>query len=433
MHTAGPYTQEKLVLIIGLVISFVSASIALYSTLVSPVRSETAVIESNISDVMADRSVYGFCLADYDVDYFTLKENDFLGTILADRGIAYERIDEIARLAEDVYSVKMLRPGKQCAFIRKKGTGFVDCFVYEPNKYQYVLYHLYDEPHVEIHDHEVEKCVEHSVGTVEGSLWYTMESLGHSYELISKMEDALAWVVSFQHIQNGDEYRLIYEHDYIDGEPIGVGKLLGASFTTGGQTTHSVYYESEKYRGFFDPEGRPMKRAFLKAPVQYSRISSRYNPRRFHPILKRYKGHFGTDYAAPYNTPIMAVADGTVTKASYTSGNGNYVKIKHDGVYETQYLHMSRFAKGITPGVRVRQGDIIGYVGSTGLATGPHVCFRFWKNGRQVDHLRENLPPPDPMSEEELPAFFNVRDEMIPQLVSLAPEDANTTSDSTNP
>ena len=155
-----------------------------------------------------------------------------------------------------------------------------------------------------------------------------------------------------------------------------------------------------------------MKKAFLKSPVEYARISSRFSLNRFHPILKRNKGHFGTDYAAPKGTPIRAVADGTITKASYTSGNGNFVKIKHDKVYETQYLHMCKFGPGIRPGVHVKQGQTIGYVGSTGLATGPHVCFRFWKNGRQVDPLREKMPPPQAMDPKTLPEYFKVRDQL---------------------
>lgn len=155
-----------------------------------------------------------------------------------------------------------------------------------------------------------------------------------------------------------------------------------------------------------------MKKVFLKSPVKYSRISSRFNPRRFHPVLKRVKAHLGTDYAAPYGTPIYAVANGVVTKASRTKGNGNYVKIRHDKVYETQYLHMRRFAKGVTPGIQVKQGQVIGYVGSTGLATGPHVCFRFWKHGRQVNHLGLNLPEPEPMESSELPQFYVIRDSL---------------------
>jgi murein DD-endopeptidase MepM/ murein hydrolase activator NlpD len=247
-----------------------------------------------------------------------------------------------------------------------------------------------------------------------------MENLGHPKGLILRMEDALAWSVSFYHVQSGDAYKVIYEHEYIDGVPVGVGKLLGASFETGGKEIFSIYFDGDNYSGYYDEEGRPMKRAFLKAPVRYSRISSRYSLRRFHPVQKRYKGHFGTDYAADYGTPIMAVADGKITKASYTKGNGNYVKVRHDRTYETQYLHMSKFAKGIKPGGSVKQGDVIGYVGATGLATGPHVCFRFWKNGKQVDHLKENLPPPEPMPDESMPDFEKVRDAIVPQLARIS-------------
>ena len=372
--------------------------------------------------------VYGFDTDSFDVDYFTLKPNEFLGDILAARGIQYATIDGLARSADTVFSVRRLRPGKKCAFIRQKGTGYVDCFVYQPNDYEYVRFFTDGSSQVEIKRHEIEKCVETSGGTLHSSLWVTMSDLGHPVELIAKMEDALAWSVSFHHVSLGDEYKLIYERDYVDGVPIGVGKLLGASFENGGKTTYAVYFESEGYRGYYDPEGRPMKRAFLKAPVRYRRISSRYNPRRFHPVLKRYKGHYGTDYAADPGTEIMAVADGVVTKASYTKNNGNYVKIRHDKTYETQYLHMQGFARGIKAGSRVSQGDVIGYVGSTGLATGPHVCFRFWKNGKQVDHLRENLPPPEPMPDEELPAFYKVRDHVMPQLEDIRTLEAEPAS-----
>ncbi len=163
----------------------------------------------------------------------------------------------------------------------------------------------------------------------------------------------------------------------------------------------------------------------MKAPVKFTRISSNYNLRRFHPIKGKTIPHLGTDYAAPYGTEIRSVSDGVVTASAYNGGNGNFVKVKHDNVYETQYLHMSRFAKGIRPGVRVRQGQTIGYVGATGLATGPHVCFRFWKNGRQVNHLREKLPPPQPMSMQELPDFFEHRDKLLVRLNELQPEGSN--------
>ena len=160
--------------------------------------------------------------------------------------------------------------------------------------------------------------------------------------------------------------------------------------------------------GTFDLEGGSLQKVFLKAPVEFSRISSRYNPKRYHPVLKKVKGHFGTDYAAPTGTPIVAVGDGVVTKSSYTSGNGKYVKIRHNSTYETQYLHMSK--RAVKEGQRVKQNEVIGYVGQTGLATGPHVCFRFWKNGKQVDHLREEFPPSDPIDASLQESFCHTGD-----------------------
>ena len=230
------------------------------------------------------------------------------------------------------------------------------------------------------------------------------------------MEDALSSSVDFYHTRKGDEFKLIYENKYIDGELAGIGRLIGACYVNENGANYSMLYNTNDESGYFDQEGRPAKKAFLKAPVKFSRISSNYNLRRFHPIKGVTMPHLGTDYAAPYGTEIRTVADGVVTAVSYTSGNGKFVKVKHDNKYETQYLHMSRFAKGIRPGTRIRQGQTIGYVGSTGLATGPHVCFRFWKNGRQVNHLKEKLPSAQPMKASELPAFFEFRDKIIIKL-----------------
>ena len=162
-----------------------------------------------------------------------------------------------------------------------------------------------------------------------------------------------------------------------------------------------------------------MNKGFLRAPVKFSRISSHYNPKRFHPILKRVRPHLGTDYAAPYGTPILAVGDGVVLEATRRGGNGNFVKLKHNETYSTQYLHMKKFADGIRPGVHVKQGQVIGYVGSTGLATGPHVCFRFWKNGKQINHLKENFPPPKALPAETMPEFEKVRDQYLEHLASV--------------
>jgi murein DD-endopeptidase MepM/ murein hydrolase activator NlpD len=236
---------------------------------------------------------------------------------------------------------------------------------------------------------------------------------GMSISLIDKMEDALAWSVDFYHAQKGDEYKLIYERKYINNKAVTVGQLLGAYYLND-KAHYAIYWDTEHYAGYYDQFGNPTKKAFLKAPVKFSRISSRFSYNRFHPVLKRSRPHFGTDYAAAYGTPIHAVANGTVIARAYTKNNGYYVKIRHDNQYMTQYLHMQKFAKGIRKGSHVQQGQTIGYVGSTGLATGPHVCFRFTKNGRPIDHLRENFPPPEPLPQEQLEDYFVLRDSMVP-------------------
>jgi len=189
----------------------------------------------------------------------------------------------------------------------------------------------------------------------------------------------------------------------VDGAATGAQNILAVNFTHKDRERKAYYFNNDSIAAYFDDKGESLRKAFLKAPVKYSRISSKFTGKRFHPVLKRYKSHLGTDYAAPTGTPIFAVGDGVISKSAYTSGNGNYVKIRHNGTYETQYLHMSKRAAKV--GQSVQQGDVIGYVGSTGLATGPHVCFRFWKNGKQVDHLKEDFPPSEPIGANELINF----------------------------
>jgi len=353
---------------------------------------------------------YGFALDTFQVFESKIKNNEFLSELLEDYKVDYLAVDKIARNAKEVFPVTKLRAYKGYTILTKDSTQTADYFIYEPDVYSYVVYQLKPPFEVKKIDRVVESQVRTASGQVETSLWNTMVDNGLSFELTSKMEDALAWSIDFYHIQKGDQFKVIYEDKSIEGKTVGVGKVVAAYYKNLDNEYYAYYFENTKHSGFFDEEGRSMKKAFLKSPVKYSRISSRFNPRRFHPILKRVKGHYGTDYAAPRGTPIYAVADGVINRRGYTKGNGNFVKIKHDKTYQTQYLHMHKFGKGIRVGAHVKQGQVIGYVGSTGLATGPHVCFRFWKNGRQINHLRLNLPPPDPMPEKDLPAFFEMRD-----------------------
>jgi len=362
---------------------------------------------------------FGFALDTFHVTIDTIRNNQFLAELLLPHKVDYQKIDQLARNVQDTFAVTKLRANKEYTILTRDTAQGADYFIYEPDVYSYVVYDLKDKLDAKVIYRPMVTSIKEAAGTINSSLWVTMQSYGFPIDLIDKMEGVLQWSLDFYHIQNGDQFKLIYEENTIDGKYAGIGKVLGAYFKNYDNEYYGIYYENGKFKGYYDEEGRPMKSPFLKSPVKYSRISSSYNPRRFHPVLKRVRPHYGTDYAAARGTPIMAVANGVVTRAGYGKGNGNYVKIKHDKTYATQYLHMSKFGKGIRSGVQVKQGQVIGYVGSTGLATGPHVCFRFWKNGRQVNHLRLKLPNPEPMPEKEKPTYFPIRDKVVAELGTI--------------
>ena len=362
---------------------------------------------------------YGFVLDTFLTEEGTIQRNEFLAGILMKAGMSAVDVDLLARNTLEQYDARKIRVGKSHLLLKSKTTNEPLFWIYEPDIYSYVVYDLKAKD-VKTFQRPVTTSVKQATGVIASSLWLTMTEAGLPFDLAAKMEDAFAWTVDFHHIQKNDRFKLIFEEKSIDGKAVGTGRILAGTFYHVNKEHHAIYFENDRHQGFYDLEARPMKKAFLKSPVKYSRISSRFNPRRFHPVLKRVRPHYGTDYAAPYGTPIYAVAAGVVTEARRKGGNGNYVKIKHDQTYQTQYLHMQKFRKGIRPGVKVSQGEVIGYVGSTGLATGPHVCFRFWKNGRQVNHMRENLPPPEPMPESDVPEFNKVRDIYKAQLDAIS-------------
>ena len=253
-------------------------------------------------------------------------------------------------------------------------------------------------------------------GVIETSLWETMLDAGAMPELIHSLSEVFAWQVDFYRIQKGDKFKVIYEQINVKDKPAGIGKILGAYFNHFGKDYYAIFFDQGSGISYFDENGQSLQKQFLRAPLRYKRISSKYTRRRYHPVEKRYKAHLGTDYAAAPGTPIRTVGDGIVEEARYNKYNGRYVKIRHNSVYSTQYLHMSGFARGIKEGARVTQGQTIGYVGSTGLATGPHLCFRFWKNGEQVDALKVELPPSEPVKEEYQDSFNNIKKVMIQKL-----------------
>jgi len=352
------------------------------------------------------------------VDSFTLvqgkiKKNEFLSEILTRYNVDYQQIDKLAKKSKDTFDVRSLNYDKAYTLLTRKKDSLevAEYFVYEPNAYSYVVFDLTGETNVEQVRREITTELREASGIIESSLYLTMLENELDPELAYKLADVYAWTIDFYRINKGDRFRLIYEQEMIEGKPVGIGAIMATWFEHSNEDFYGFSFVQDNLNDFYDEEGKSLRKQFLKAPLKFSRISSRYSKRRFHPVQKRYKAHLGTDYAAPTGTPIRAVGDGMVTEAKYKQYNGNYVKIRHNGTYTTQYLHMSKFGKGIKSGTYVKQGDVIGYVGSTGLATGPHLCFRFWKNGVQVDPFKQKLPPSKPVKPELMNDYQLVVDE----------------------
>lgn len=310
--------------------------------------------------------------------------------------------------------------GKDIKLLHNLHSGEPEYLIYEPDKTCYLKVDLNNLSKTEFSKHAIttqrrEECI-----TMNGNIWQSFIDAGINPELAVLVEDAFECVIDFHHLEEGASFKLIFDESKANGEYISAGNLIAASIKHGEKVHNAFKYAIDGKEGYYDGEGRPMKRYFLKSPLRFFTITSGFSKSRFHPILRYNRPHFGTDFAAPTGTPIHSVADGVISQATYGGGNGKFVKIRHDHQYETQYLHMSRFAKGIRPGVRVSQGQVIGYVGSTGLATGPHVCFRFWKNGQQVNFLRQNvIIPPKPMAKQHIPSYKNFVNQMLQQLDSL--------------
>jgi murein DD-endopeptidase MepM/ murein hydrolase activator NlpD len=349
---------------------------------------------------------YGLVTDSFVVIKNQVKRNQNLSSILLPYGVPYATIDQLSKASKEVFDVRKLAAGKPYTiYCTKDSAGLAACFVYEPNATEYVVFNIRDSVQVYKREKEIEKKTRYVKGVVNSSLYVDLKKQGADPFLAVELSEIYAWTIDFYRIQKGDAFEILYIENVVEGKPIGVDRILNSTFTHYKKPIRAYFFESEDDKGYFDEKGNNLKKAFLKAPVKYSRISSGYSMRRFHPVQKRYKAHLGTDYAAPKGTPIYAVGDGVITEARFKRNNGNYVKMRHNSVYSTQYLHMSKIKSGIRPGVRVSQGDVIGYVGSTGLATGPHVCFRFWKNGKQVNHRRLELPPSEPIKETSRAEF----------------------------
>lgn len=375
----------------------------------------------SISKEKEENKAYGFDLDSFKVHKSVINPNEFLANILLKYHIDYPTIDKLIKESEPIFDVKKLAAGKNYTILCSKDSlGKAQCFIYEPNATEYIIFDLRDSVNVTKGKKEIETKIKSVNGVITSSLYKTLQDKEVNTVLAIKMANVYAWSIDFYRIQKYDWFNVVYEERFVEGKSIGIGKVLAANFSHVGKNVFAYYFEQDKGGDYFDENANSLRRAFLKSPLEYGRLTSGFTMKRFHPVQKRWKAHLGTDYAAPKGTPILATGDGKVIDSRYKAFNGNYVKIRHNSTYTTQYLHMSK--RAVKTGDYVKQGDVIGYVGSTGLATGPHVCYRFWKNGNQVNHLNEDFPPSEPINEKYKKAF-NAYKKQWKQKIETPPKD----------
>ena len=347
---------------------------------------------------------FGYTLNNYNVKRGRVKSGDSFGTILENNNLFYPQIYNIVQKVKKVYDIRKINIGKPYTILSSKDSlNTPQVFIYQPNLIDYVVVSLTDSLWAEKKSKAVQLKEFKAEGVITSSLSETMEEKRLSPLLSNELSEIYAWTIDFFRLEKGDNFKIIYSAKFVDDSIyVGLNRIHSAFFEHRGKPFYAIEFETDPKRGifeYFDENGKNLRRAFLRSPVQFSRISSRYNlKRRIAYYGYRVRPHKGTDFAAPVGTPIRATASGTVIKSSYTRSNGRYVKIKHNATYSTQYLHMDK--RAVKVGQFVKQGDYIGTVGMTGNTSGPHVCYRFWKNGKQVDPLKQKLPEAKPISTE---------------------------------
>ena len=370
--------------------------------LISCSKAEKKEVQKKVEEKIITE--FGYTLNNFNVKKSKVKNGDSFGSILERNNLYYPQIYNIVQKVKKVYDIRKINIGKPYTILSSKDSlNTPQVFIYQPNKIDYVVVSLTDSLWAEKKSKAVKIKEFEAEGIITNSLSETMEKQKLSPLLSNELSEIYAWTIDFFRLEKGDNFKIIYSAKYIDDSIyVGLNRIHSAFFEHRGKPFYAIEFETDPKRGiveYFDENGKNLRRAFLRSPVQFSRVSSRYNlKRRIAYYGYRIRPHKGTDFAAAVGTPIRATASGTVTKSSYTRSNGNYVKIKHNGTYSTQYLHMDK--RGVKVGQFVKQGDYIGTVGMTGNTSGPHVCYRFWKNGRQVDPLKQKLPEAKPISNE---------------------------------
>ena len=409
-HTKKITLIAVAIVLIGIILTIILSSRNRAFTKATETAADTLVVKDTIYR-------FGLPIEEFTIKHDTIQPGQTLANLLMGYGLSAQKVYSLTQCPDTVFDVRKVRAGQPCALLTAKdSTATPLYFIYEMNIKDYAVFDLTTD-RVTRGSHPSEWREQAASGIVESSLWNAMVDNNASPQLAVTLSHIFGWTIDFFGIQKGDYFRLLYEQEYVEERPTNSFRIRAASFCASDSMYYAIPFTQEGEELYYNSNGQSLEGAFLKAPLDYYRISSRFTGSRYHPVLKRYRAHHGVDYAAPTGTPVYAIGSGKVIDKGYqANGGGNYVKIRHNSTYTTTYMHLSRFAKGLKVGDMVAQKEVIGYVGSTGLSTGPHLDFRVYENGKPINPLTIKSQPKKPISNENIAAFKHVADSLIQRL-----------------
>ena len=403
---------------------FIYSVLTLLLFATSACRNERLAADEAVVEEPQHTILYGIIADNYHTESGTIAQGETLGKLLGRYGVTAATVDRLDKAAKDIFPLRQIRADRPyTVFLTQDSTSTerLDYFVYEKDVVEYVVFGFQGDS-ISITKGEKDVTIRRQMrsSVIESSLWGAIMRDSLPYALAAELEEIYQWTVDFFGIQQGDNFTVIYDEKLIDTTHVGIGRVWGAKFNHAGKEVYAIPFQQGDKVQYWEYNGASLRKQLLKAPLKFTRISSRFSRSRLHPVHRVYRPHLGVDYAAPSGTPVYAVADGVVSFKGWSGGGGNTLRIKHAGNLETGYLHLKGYAKGINKGSRVRQGDLIGYVGSTGTSTGPHLDYRIWKNGTNIDPLKVPQEPAEPISQQNKAQFEQVRDRIIAELNGTA-------------
>ncbi|HCT94710.1 MAG: hypothetical protein A2X19_09180 [Bacteroidetes bacterium GWE2_39_28] len=374
---------------------------------------ETEVTENEVYE-------FGFPMSEFESEEGQIKRGEFFTNLMTSLGVPQSDIYSLTQASRGIFDLRKIKIGNSYkAFFTKDEDRKLAYLVYEDTKTSFVTFGVHDSIVVKVSERAIESRLKMAAVTINSSLWNDVVRAGYNPLLALRLSDIYAWSIDFFGLRKGDSFVAIYEELYVGDKFVDIGTIHGAYFNHAGREYDAYRFIQDEVAQYWNEKGENLRKAFLKAPLSFSRISSGFSYARRHPVTRVVRPHTGVDYAAPRGTPVMSIGDGVVIQKGYAGGGGNTVRIKHNSTYTTAYLHLHNYAKGLAVGKRVRQGEVIGYVGSTGLSTGPHLDFRVWKNGKPINPLTMEAPPADPIKKSSAESFKETISRVMLQRDSL--------------